>query len=280
MEVGKLTVSLAPRPARVRPPSCAQQARSPGVCYGASPTGKIEPMPIVVDVKALRAALDPVRKQNTVIDLTIEGGREPTKLHALVKDYQIDVDPPRHHARRPARDRSGQGSPRGGAARVHRQAGRRDRRRSDPHRAARAVGSRQAERHSRQALGRRLAARDRRRHPRLGDHPARRRHQCHQPRSRGRDLREAGRGGDRGRRGSGRGRRCRCYSGRGRCSAAGAAAGAAPAAGAKPDAKGAAPAAGKAAPAASPPRRSDRGERARVTCTFSLTSFLSDARLP
>ena len=42
-------------------------------------------------MKALRAALDPVRKQNTVIDLTIEGGPAARKLHALVKDYQIDA---------------------------------------------------------------------------------------------------------------------------------------------------------------------------------------------
>ncbi|MCX5747574.1 MAG: 50S ribosomal protein L25, partial [Proteobacteria bacterium] len=62
----------------------------PGVCYGASVDGRIEPLSIIVDIKALRAALDPVRKQNTVIDLTIEGGPSTRKLHALVKDYQID----------------------------------------------------------------------------------------------------------------------------------------------------------------------------------------------
>jgi len=46
-------------------------------------------VPITVDVKQLRAALDPVRKQNTVIDLTIEGDSDKRSLHALVKDYQI-----------------------------------------------------------------------------------------------------------------------------------------------------------------------------------------------
>ena len=50
----------------------------------------IEPLSIVIDVKALRAALDPVRKHNTVINLTIEGGAQVQTLHALVKEYQID----------------------------------------------------------------------------------------------------------------------------------------------------------------------------------------------
>jgi large subunit ribosomal protein L25 len=91
MEVGKLTVSLrgttghkgASRKLRA-------QGNVPGVCYGASPEGKIEPLSIVVNVKALRAALDPVRKHNTVINLTIEGGAKAQTLHALVKEYQID----------------------------------------------------------------------------------------------------------------------------------------------------------------------------------------------
>lgn len=91
MEVGKLTVTLrnttghkgAARKLRA-------EGKVPGVCYGASPEGRIEPLPIIVDVKQLRGALDPVRKHNTVIDLTIEGGSAPRSLHALVKDYQLD----------------------------------------------------------------------------------------------------------------------------------------------------------------------------------------------
>ena len=42
-------------------------------------------------MRELKKALDPVRKQNTVIDLTIEGGGSKQQLHALVKDYQIDA---------------------------------------------------------------------------------------------------------------------------------------------------------------------------------------------
>ena len=91
MEVGKLTVTLRDKTGHK---GAARKLRAtgkvPGVCYGASPDGRIEPLSIVVDVKALRAALDPVRKHNTVIDLTIEGGSATRKLSALVKEYQID----------------------------------------------------------------------------------------------------------------------------------------------------------------------------------------------
>lgn len=89
--VGKLTVSLRQNAGKGAAIKLRQQGKVPGVCYGASPDGRIEPLPIVVDVKALRAALDPVRKQNTVIDLTIDGvdGNGSRKLHALVKEYQV-----------------------------------------------------------------------------------------------------------------------------------------------------------------------------------------------
>lgn len=91
MEVGKLTVSVRSNSGHK---GAARKLRTegkvPGVCYGTSVDGRIEPLPIVVDVKQLRAALDPVRKQNTVINLTIEGGTGGNKaLHALVKDYQL-----------------------------------------------------------------------------------------------------------------------------------------------------------------------------------------------
>jgi large subunit ribosomal protein L25 len=91
MEVGKLTVTVRSNSGHK---GAARKLRTegkvPGVCYGTSVDGRLEPLPIVVDVKALRGALDPVRKQNTVINLTIEGGTGGNKsLHALVKDYQL-----------------------------------------------------------------------------------------------------------------------------------------------------------------------------------------------
>jgi large subunit ribosomal protein L25 len=91
MEVGKLTVSLRERSGKGDARKLRAQGKVPGVCYGASVDGRIEPLPITVDVKELRGALDPVRKRNTVISLTIEGGAAPRSLHALIKDFQLDV---------------------------------------------------------------------------------------------------------------------------------------------------------------------------------------------
>ncbi len=91
MEVGKLTVSLRERSGKGGSRKLRAQGKVPGVCYGASVDGRIEPLPIIVDVKQLRGALDPVRKRNTVISLTIEGGAAPRSLHALVKDFQLDA---------------------------------------------------------------------------------------------------------------------------------------------------------------------------------------------
>jgi large subunit ribosomal protein L25 len=91
MEVGKLTVTLRERSGKGGSRKLRAQGKVPGVCYGSSVDGRIEPLPITVDVKELRGALDPVRKRNTVISLTIEGGAAPRSLHALVKDFQLDV---------------------------------------------------------------------------------------------------------------------------------------------------------------------------------------------
>src|SRR5436309_3807785 len=93
MEVGKLTVTVrdSSHSGKGGARKLRAQGKVPGVCYGASVDGRIEPMPITVDIKQLRGALDPVRKRNTVIDLTIEGGATPRSLHALVKEFQVDA---------------------------------------------------------------------------------------------------------------------------------------------------------------------------------------------
>src|SRR4029078_13205047 len=91
MEVGKLTVTVRDRSGKGGSRKLRAQGKVPGGCYGATVDGRIEPLPIVIDVKQLRGALDPVRKRNTVINLTIEGGSAPRSLHALVKDFQVDA---------------------------------------------------------------------------------------------------------------------------------------------------------------------------------------------
>ncbi len=93
MEVGKLTVTVrnfSGHKGQAR--KLRTQGKVPGVCYGVSTDGgKIEPLSIVIDVKQLKGALDPVRKQNTVLSVTIEGeaGAQSRSVHALVKEYQL-----------------------------------------------------------------------------------------------------------------------------------------------------------------------------------------------
>ena len=90
MSVGTLTVSIRNNSGKGPARQLRAKGRVPGVCYGASTDGPIAPLPIEVDVKSLRAALDPVRKQNTVIKVSLEDGGKPIReLSVLVKDYQV-----------------------------------------------------------------------------------------------------------------------------------------------------------------------------------------------
>ncbi|HVK77034.1 MAG TPA: 50S ribosomal protein L25 [Kofleriaceae bacterium] len=91
MQVGQLTVNLRSSSGKGPARQLRAAGKVPGVCYGASTDGPIAPFPIVVDVKALRAALDPVRRQNTVINLTVTDGDKAVRtLSALLKEYQVD----------------------------------------------------------------------------------------------------------------------------------------------------------------------------------------------
>jgi large subunit ribosomal protein L25 len=90
MQVGQLTVSLRTGAGKGAAHRLRASGLVPGVCYGESTDGRIEPVHVTVNVKALKAALDPVRKQNTVIALSIEqDGKSIRALSALVRDYQI-----------------------------------------------------------------------------------------------------------------------------------------------------------------------------------------------
>lgn len=90
MQVGQLTVSLRSGSGKGAAHKLRATGLVPGVCYGESTDGKIDPLHVTVNVKALKASLDPVRKQNTVIALTIEdGGKTVKTLSALVRDYQL-----------------------------------------------------------------------------------------------------------------------------------------------------------------------------------------------
>ena len=89
MEIGKLTVEVRKGSGKGAARVLRSQGLVPGICYGANKEGRIEPLPITVNVKALKAALDPVRKQNTVIELTVTDGGKTRQLSALLKEYQV-----------------------------------------------------------------------------------------------------------------------------------------------------------------------------------------------
>ena len=90
---GKLTVNARTHTGKGAARRLRASGVVPGVVYGATVDGTLQPLPVVVNVKALHAALDPVRKQNTVIELTVEGAGDGAarKLSALLKEYQLDI---------------------------------------------------------------------------------------------------------------------------------------------------------------------------------------------
>ncbi len=89
MEIGKLTVSRRHDTGKGISRRLRAQGRVPGTCYGA---GLDEPLSIDVDPKALKESLDPIKRQNTVLTLTIDNddaapGRG--EMLAMLWDYQI-----------------------------------------------------------------------------------------------------------------------------------------------------------------------------------------------
>jgi large subunit ribosomal protein L25 len=87
MEVGKLTVQLRQH----RGKGVARRLRAkglvPGVCYG---NDVADALPIQLSPKELKSALDPVKRQNTVIELTVEDPQGGARtLTAMLKEYQV-----------------------------------------------------------------------------------------------------------------------------------------------------------------------------------------------
>lgn len=89
MEVGKLTVKRRYETGKGTARRLRTTGKVPGVCYGATLD---QPLSLEVDARSFRSSLDPVRRQNTVIELTVEEDGQPAKnLTVMVKDYQIDL---------------------------------------------------------------------------------------------------------------------------------------------------------------------------------------------
>ena len=85
MEIGKLTVHRRSEVGKGISRRLRTQGLVPGTCYGA---GLDEPVSISVDPKALQESLDPVKRQNTVLMLTIDQDEAGERL-AMLWDYQI-----------------------------------------------------------------------------------------------------------------------------------------------------------------------------------------------
>jgi large subunit ribosomal protein L25 len=87
MEIGKLTVQRRTEVGKGISRRLRAQGHVPGTCYGA---GLDEPLSISVDPKALKESLDPIKRQNTVLTLTIENDDASRgELLAMLWDYQI-----------------------------------------------------------------------------------------------------------------------------------------------------------------------------------------------
>lgn len=65
-----------------------QKGLIPGICYGKG----AEPMSIALDPKALKRALDPEKRTNTLITLKVSGdGVAPQQLTVMLRDWQEDA---------------------------------------------------------------------------------------------------------------------------------------------------------------------------------------------
>jgi large subunit ribosomal protein L25 len=88
MEVGKLTVDVRTTKGKGFARRLRAQGLVPGVCYGVGVEGALS---LSVDPKALKGCLDPVKRQNTVIELDVrENGTSKHQLTAMVREYQLD----------------------------------------------------------------------------------------------------------------------------------------------------------------------------------------------
>ncbi len=84
MEVGKLTVDVRKGSGKNESGRLRKTGLVPGICYGKGN----EPLAIALDPKSLKRALDPEKRQNTVIRMTVNG--HGSELTVMLKDYQVD----------------------------------------------------------------------------------------------------------------------------------------------------------------------------------------------
>ncbi len=87
MEVGKLTVEYRSGTGKSTTRKLRSTGKIPGVCYG----GEGEPMPLSIDPSQLVKALDPIKRANTVISLTVTNSPAALgEFTVMVRDVQKD----------------------------------------------------------------------------------------------------------------------------------------------------------------------------------------------
>jgi large subunit ribosomal protein L25 len=88
MDFGKLTVEYRSSTGKNEAKRLRATGRVPGICYGAG----AEPVPISLSARELKKALNPEKRRNTVIQVTVTGGEGGSKeLTVMLKDYQVDA---------------------------------------------------------------------------------------------------------------------------------------------------------------------------------------------
>ena len=86
MEIGKLTVQYRVKTGKGISRVTRRNGDVPGVCYG---HGMEAPVPVSLNIKEMKAAFDPAKRRNTVLNVTIEGADKPMSFEALLWNYQI-----------------------------------------------------------------------------------------------------------------------------------------------------------------------------------------------
>jgi large subunit ribosomal protein L25 len=84
MPVGQLNVELRNEKGKNAAGRLRAQGKIPAICYGAG----VDPIQISLDPVALKRALDPEKKHNTVITMKVAG--KDGDLLVMLKDFQID----------------------------------------------------------------------------------------------------------------------------------------------------------------------------------------------
>ncbi len=87
MEVGKLNVALRTTKGSSAVRKLRQQGKIPGICYG----GGKDPVLVTLDPTELMKSLDPDKRNNTVIAMSIDGGGKNEVLNVMLRDWQRDA---------------------------------------------------------------------------------------------------------------------------------------------------------------------------------------------